>query len=241
MINTSYLIDLNTPHRSVEGQYAVLSLYNTLYCLEEQICCLDYINQYAVLVEGLIRHIQQVDTAYQVVYQNRALKIDGYAVLIEVNTAYRDTVYVDRRIRRIRNYTYAFSCEVHALIRRIFFVGYGIPSPPLPLPSLPLLLPSTAHRTDIPEAKISPWKRACFTTPTWRFKVGESLTTAAAREKRYFRSMASSYERETQHDMMEWQRQEASDMVIIAYGHSHALAVRDPAHRNGMEDTDSSC
>ncbi|GJX01632.1 ribonuclease H-like domain-containing protein [Tanacetum coccineum] len=31
----------------------------------------------------------------------------------------------NRRIRRIGNYTYVFSCEVQALIRRIFFAGYG--------------------------------------------------------------------------------------------------------------------
>ncbi|GKB29584.1 hypothetical protein Tco_0868985, partial [Tanacetum coccineum] len=30
--------------------------------------------------------------------------------------------------------------------------------------SLPLLLPSTSHRTDIPEAEMPPQKRACFTT-----------------------------------------------------------------------------
>ncbi|GJZ72120.1 hypothetical protein Tco_0635971 [Tanacetum coccineum] len=49
MINTSYSIDLNTPYGSVEGRYAVLILQNTSYCLEEQICCLDCRDQYAVL------------------------------------------------------------------------------------------------------------------------------------------------------------------------------------------------
>ncbi|GJZ85878.1 hypothetical protein Tco_0651217 [Tanacetum coccineum] len=49
MINTPYSIDLNTPYGSVEGQYAVLILQNTPHHLEEQIRCLDCINQYAVL------------------------------------------------------------------------------------------------------------------------------------------------------------------------------------------------
>ncbi|GKG52487.1 hypothetical protein Tco_0547362, partial [Tanacetum coccineum] len=39
-----------------------------------------------------------------------------------------------------------------------------IPSPPLPLPPPPLLLPSTAHKTDISEAEMPP--RVCFTAPT---------------------------------------------------------------------------
>ncbi|GJW62750.1 hypothetical protein Tco_0112085 [Tanacetum coccineum] len=42
------------------------------------------------------------------------------------------------------------------------------------IPSLPLLLPSTTHRDDLPEADMPLWKRACFTTPTSRFEVGES-------------------------------------------------------------------
>ncbi|GJR40690.1 hypothetical protein Tco_1216374 [Tanacetum coccineum] len=57
MINTSYSINLNTPYGSAEGQYAVLILQNTPYCLEEQIRCLDRRDQYAVL-SG------KVDTSY---------------------------------------------------------------------------------------------------------------------------------------------------------------------------------
>ncbi|GKB87537.1 hypothetical protein Tco_0959809 [Tanacetum coccineum] len=128
MINTPYSIDLNTPHRSVEGL--------------------------------------MLDLGYSSLLQKIALKIDGYAVLIEVNTAYRDTAFVDRRIRRIGNYTYAFSCEVQALIRRIFFVGYGI-----------------------------------------------SLLT---REKRYFRSMASSYEREAVYARQAWSHSEDRSMALEA-------------------------
>nr|GEU51397.1 hypothetical protein [Tanacetum cinerariifolium] len=47
--------------------------------------------------------------------------------------------------------------------------------------SPPLLLPSTSHRTDIPKAEMLPQKRACFTTPTSGFKVGESSAASAAR------------------------------------------------------------
>ncbi|GJY81029.1 putative reverse transcriptase domain-containing protein [Tanacetum coccineum] len=82
-----------------------------------------------------------------------------------------------------------------------------VSSPPLPLPSPtvdsptyveaplgyrvvrirmratlpPLLLPSTSHSTDITEAEMSPWKRACFTTPAFGFEVGESSVAGAAR------------------------------------------------------------
>ncbi|GJW07887.1 hypothetical protein Tco_1570310 [Tanacetum coccineum] len=54
--------------------------------------------------------------------------------------------------------------------------------PSTPLPSPPLLLPSTAHRTNFSEAEMPPQKRVCFTAPTRRFEVGESLTAAAARK-----------------------------------------------------------
>nr|GEV26996.1 hypothetical protein [Tanacetum cinerariifolium] len=49
MINTPCSIDLNTSYGSAEGQYAVLILQNTVYCLEEEIRCLYCINQYVVL------------------------------------------------------------------------------------------------------------------------------------------------------------------------------------------------
>ncbi|GJY95906.1 hypothetical protein Tco_0512267 [Tanacetum coccineum] len=44
-------------HTSIECQYAVLILQNTPYCLEEQIRCLDYRDQYTVLS-------RRVDTSY---------------------------------------------------------------------------------------------------------------------------------------------------------------------------------
>ncbi|GJZ62543.1 hypothetical protein Tco_0618680 [Tanacetum coccineum] len=50
--------------------------------------------------------------------------------------------------------------------------------------SPPLLLPSTSHKSDIPEAKMPPQKRAFFTTPASRFEVKESSAAAAARQPR---------------------------------------------------------
>nr|GEW26461.1 hypothetical protein [Tanacetum cinerariifolium] len=78
-----------------------------------------------------------------------------------------------------------------------------IPSLPLPLPSplttsstntwAPLgykatgirmrsLLQSTSNKTDIPEADMPPRKRACLTTPAFRFKVRKSFTAGATRQ-----------------------------------------------------------
>ncbi|GJV77749.1 hypothetical protein Tco_1509333 [Tanacetum coccineum] len=82
-----------------------------------------------------------------------------------------------------------------------------VASPPLPLPSPlttsptdagaplcyraagirmraaspPLLLPSTSHRIDVPEAEMPPRKRACFTTPAPGLEIGESSAAGAAR------------------------------------------------------------
>ncbi|GJX83983.1 hypothetical protein Tco_0333464 [Tanacetum coccineum] len=53
---------------------------------------------------------------------------------------------------------------------------------PLEIPSPPLLLPSTTHRDDLPEAEMPLQKRARFTAPTSRFEVGESSSAAAARQ-----------------------------------------------------------
>ncbi|GJR90876.1 hypothetical protein Tco_0214887 [Tanacetum coccineum] len=48
--------------------------------------------------------------------------------------------------------------------------------------SPPLSLPSTSHRTDVPEAEMPPQKRACFTTPTPGCEIGESSAVGAARQ-----------------------------------------------------------
>ncbi|GJU95747.1 putative reverse transcriptase domain-containing protein [Tanacetum coccineum] len=50
--------------------------------------------------------------------------------------------------------------------------------------SPPLLLPSTSHRTDIPEAEMPPRKRACLTTPAPRLEIGESSVAGAVRQPR---------------------------------------------------------
>ncbi|GKE91861.1 hypothetical protein Tco_1572956 [Tanacetum coccineum] len=51
---------------------------------------------------------------------------------------------------------------------------------PLPVPSPPLLLPSTNHRSDITEADIPSWKRLSLISPASRFEVRESSTAAVA-------------------------------------------------------------
>ncbi|GJT27434.1 putative reverse transcriptase domain-containing protein [Tanacetum coccineum] len=60
-------------------------------------------------------------------------------------------------------------------------LGYRVAEIRIRDASRPLLLPSTSHMTDIPEAKMPSQKRACFTTPASRLEVGESSTTAARR------------------------------------------------------------
>ncbi|GKB28922.1 hypothetical protein Tco_0868323 [Tanacetum coccineum] len=53
---------------------------------------------------------------------------------------------------------------------------------PSEIPPPPLLLSSTTHRDDILKADMPLWKRACFTAPARRFKVGESSSATAARQ-----------------------------------------------------------
>nr|GEX30659.1 hypothetical protein [Tanacetum cinerariifolium] len=98
---------------------------------------------------------------------------------------------------------------------------------PIPLPTssfpLPLLLPSTSGSESIPEADMSLWKRARFTTSTGGYEVGESSVATAARqirpalivddsrraedrligrlrrERQYFRTLSTTYAREVAH------------------------------------------
>nr|GFC50493.1 hypothetical protein [Tanacetum cinerariifolium] len=96
---------------------------------------------------------------------------------------------------------------------------------PLPTSSFPLLssIPSTSGSESIPEADIPLRKSACFTTPTGRYEIGESSVVAAARqisptltiadksraddkligrlrrEKRYLRTLATTYAKEDAH------------------------------------------
>nr|GFD63098.1 hypothetical protein [Tanacetum cinerariifolium] len=53
---------------------------------------------------------------------------------------------------------------------------------PLPTSSflLPSSIPSSSGSESIPEEDISLQKRACFTTPTSRYEIGESSVAAAA-------------------------------------------------------------
>ncbi|GJV70624.1 hypothetical protein Tco_1490619 [Tanacetum coccineum] len=48
--------------------------------------------------------------------------------------------------------------------------------------SPPLLLPSTSHKTDIPEAEMTPRKRACFATFALGLEIGESSAAGATRQ-----------------------------------------------------------
>nr|GEW06831.1 hypothetical protein [Tanacetum cinerariifolium] len=95
---------------------------------------------------------------------------------------------------------------------------------PLPTSSFPLpsSIPSTSGSESIPEADISFWKRARFTTPTSRYDIGENSIAAARqirptltiadkrkaddkligrlrRERRYFRTLATTYAQEDAH------------------------------------------
>ncbi|GJT53453.1 hypothetical protein Tco_0988507 [Tanacetum coccineum] len=99
-----------------------------------------------------------------------------------------------------------------------------------------LLLPSTTHRDDIPEADMPLRKRACFTAPTSRYKVGESSSAVAAsirasesramtsigevsiwrRERRYILSMASSYEHEAVIARQAWSHSESKIQAMEA-------------------------
>ncbi|GKA98911.1 hypothetical protein Tco_0826848 [Tanacetum coccineum] len=56
---------------------------------------------------------------------------------------------------------------------------------PLEIPSPPLLLPSTTYKDDILEADMPLWKRACFSAPSSRFEVRESLAATANRQARH--------------------------------------------------------
>ncbi|GKG58758.1 hypothetical protein Tco_0594528, partial [Tanacetum coccineum] len=51
-----------------------------------------------------------------------------------------------------------------------------------PLLPIPLLVPSTSRRAEIPKDDTPPQKRLLLTTPTPRVEVGESSAAAAARQ-----------------------------------------------------------
>nr|GEV64046.1 putative reverse transcriptase domain-containing protein [Tanacetum cinerariifolium] len=66
---------------------------------------------------------------------------------------------------------------------------------PLPTSSLHLPLPSTNHKADVYEVVLPPQKRLCI-APGLRFKVGESSSAAATRDRRYHTNTALLVERE---------------------------------------------
>nr|GEY70358.1 retrotransposon protein, putative, Ty3-gypsy subclass [Tanacetum cinerariifolium] len=109
-----------------------------------------------------------------------------------------------RRARKTVRPEPPMSASMKACIARhaaVLTPSLPVSSPPLPLPSplttsptdagAPLgyreaeirmraLLPPTSPRTDVPEAKMPPRKRACFTTPALGLKIKESSATEVA-------------------------------------------------------------
>nr|GEV59035.1 hypothetical protein [Tanacetum cinerariifolium] len=110
-----------------------------------------------------------------------------------------------------------------------------------------------------------PKERTCFTTPSYRYEIGEISTVAAARKDAHkfyvhhedvqnkralvraqisLQVMKARIETleaqvrtlQTQRDRMEWQRQHAS-----AFGCIHALEARDQVRPKDVKDTNSSC
>nr|GEU81930.1 hypothetical protein [Tanacetum cinerariifolium] len=75
---------------------------------------------------------------------------------------------------------------------------------PIPLPTssflLPLLLPSTSGSESVPEADMPLQKRARFTTPTDDSRrAKDRLLGRLRRERRYFRTLSTTYAREVAH------------------------------------------
>nr|GFB06369.1 hypothetical protein [Tanacetum cinerariifolium] len=140
---------------------------------------------------------------------------------------------------------------------------------PLPTSSfpLPLSLPSTFGSESIPEVDILLRKRARFTTPTGGYEVGESFVAAAARqirpaltiadrrrgddrlisrlrrEKRYFRTLSTTYAQEVAHSqdyctqIMDYcqsrERQHIDDEDRLTRHIQHEHAQRDVAPEDG--------
>ncbi|GJR77359.1 putative reverse transcriptase domain-containing protein [Tanacetum coccineum] len=97
---------------------------------------------------------------------------------------------------------------------------------PLPVPSPPLLLPSTNHRSDITEADIPSWKRLSLISPASRFEVRESSTAAVATQTGHTLACRVDYRYINTVD--------ASDMVTSAFGRIHALEARDRARLDDL-------
>nr|GEX62691.1 hypothetical protein [Tanacetum cinerariifolium] len=128
---------------------------------------------------------------------------------------------------------------------------------PIPLPtSSPLLLLSTSCREGIPKVDMPLQKRVCFTTPTGGYKVGESFAAAARqirpaltiddshraedrligrlrRERRYFRTLSTTYIKALQRDVNTLQGQQIDDGDRLARHIQHEHAQRDDAPEDG--------
>nr|GEY59569.1 hypothetical protein [Tanacetum cinerariifolium] len=127
-----------------------------------------------------------------------------------------------------------------------------VPSPPLLLPSplttsptdigAPLgyraagikmraLLPSTSHRTDIPQADMPPRKRAFLTTPAPRFEVRESSAAGATRQ----------LGPDLEYDRRQYRTTSLQTQLTTALGRIEILEARDPEPQEGPTEAGSSC
>ncbi|GJX41757.1 hypothetical protein Tco_0256747 [Tanacetum coccineum] len=86
-------------------------------------------------------------------------------------------------------------------------------------------------------------REAMYARGAWSCSEDRSTTLEAlikAQEARIIALEAQIMTLQTQHARMEWQRQEAGDMVTRAYGRIHALEAKDPARLDDLEDAGSS-
>ncbi|GJY11947.1 hypothetical protein Tco_0381256 [Tanacetum coccineum] len=139
-----------------------------------------------------------------------------------------------------------------------------IPSPPLPLPPPPLLFEvgesstaavarQTGHTLsrkvdygfiNTLDASIRASEEDIYARQAWSCSKDRSTSLEALireHEARITSLEAQITTLQTQHGRMEWQRQEAGDMMTRAFGHIHLLEARDLACLDDFEDTGSSC
>ncbi|GJU36729.1 hypothetical protein Tco_1185083 [Tanacetum coccineum] len=93
---------------------------------------------------------------------------------------------------------------------------------PSEIPSLPLLLPSTAHRDDIPKADMPLWKRARFTSPTGRF-IDTLDASIRASESRAMTAVEEVNKRVI--DLATTQRQDAHELQALAHSKSRSQVM----------------
>nr|GFA47709.1 reverse transcriptase domain-containing protein [Tanacetum cinerariifolium] len=109
---------------------------------------------------------------------------------------------------------------------------------PLLLP-IPLPVPSTSHRAEIPEADTPPRKRLLLTAPRLGCEVGESSAATRedlARSEAYSRALEARVAvLETQACRHKWQRQTTDDLVVQHIMRTQALEAG--ARIDTLEDT----